>query len=67
MFVMEGVKQLVVINGDLYMNNQKENMLLMIDDDISDVKEISVTEYNQTVINSIQFKYPHLRQSSKAP
>lgn len=48
--------------------NQKENKLLVLDDiDISSLQVISVEDYNKEVINSIQFRYPNLRQESKAP
>lgn len=41
---------------------------MVLDDiDIKSIKEISIDEYNKEVINSIQFRYPNLRQESKAP
>lgn len=48
--------------------NQKENKLLILDGvDIGSIKQISTKEYNKEVVNSIQFRYPNLRQESKAP
>lgn len=48
--------------------NQKETKLLVLDGiDISTLQVISVEDYNKEVINSIQFRYPNLRQESKAP
>ena len=45
--------------------NQGENMPLILDQ--IPVKEISFTEYNVAIINSIASRYKGLRQESKAP
>ncbi len=45
----------------------KGDELLVLDEDISEIKTISANVYNRNLINSIQYKYKHLRQESKAP
>ena len=47
------------------MNNKQEEPLLILAD--SEIRELSVKEYNMQQINSIKHKYPELRQKSKAP
>lgn len=42
----------------------KENAPLI---SVCDVEEISVTEYNKTVVNLVKKKYSDLRQKSKGP
>lgn len=42
-------------------------MILNIEGDVTSIEEISLTEFNVAQINSIEYKYPDLRQSSKAP
>jgi len=42
----------------------KENLPLI---SAVNVEEISVSEFNVANVNLIKKKYPHLRQSSKAP
>ena len=52
------------------MNNKWQKQikhLIIDDDDISDVKEISVQEFNVATINSIASKHKELRNKSKAP
>lgn len=42
----------------------KENLPLI---SVWDVEEISVTEYNKTVVGLVKKKYSDLRQKSKGP
>lgn len=49
------------------LNSSKGGKLLVLDEDIDEIKVISANVYNKDLINSIGQNYKHLRQESKAP
>ena len=65
------VEMVFALNVERKINNMntqlKGTMLLVVDDNISDISEISSKEYNKEITNSISKRYPKLRQQSKAP
>ena len=42
-------------------------MEIHISENLSDIKEITITEFNVATINSIAVKHKELRQMSKSP